>query len=101
MLLRNTAARLITINGAFSNGVRVEEYQIKPGNNPAVEVPDNLCDSDFVRALIADGSLQVIAQVTSEYDTMAKADLIALCESRGIETNSRDTVKILAAKLEA
>ena len=112
MLLRNTIARLITINGKFENGTRSEAYQVKPGNNPSVEVPNNLCDNSFVKALIADGSLVVECDddanapavdeaEQSAFEQMSKADLIELCNAQDIEVGSRDTVKTLAAKLEA
>jgi hypothetical protein len=62
MLLRNVKARLVTINGKFENGVRSEKYQIKPGDNPAVSVPDALCKTQFVQSLIEDGTLVVVDQ---------------------------------------
>lgn len=102
MLLKNNKARLVTINGAFANGQRVEKYQIKPGNNPAVDVPDKLCQSKFVQDLIADGTLVVVGESEPEpsiYDGMAKKDLATLCESREIEVVERDTAKTLTAKL--
>ena len=100
MLLKNIAARLITINSKEHGAL-----QIKPGDNPAVEVPNATCDNAFVQALIADGSLRVDCEddanaVASAYDLMSKADLIALCEAQDIEVGSRDTAKTLAAKLE-
>lgn len=108
MLLKNQVARLITINGKFENGQRVKAYQIKPGNNPAVEVPNELCDNAFVKALIANGSLLAqceddasVSTVPSEYDGMSKSDLIALCEAQEIKVVARDTEKSLIAKLEA
>jgi len=108
MLLKNTKARLITINGKFENGQRTQAYQIKPGNNPAVEVPNELCTNSFVKALIADGSLLVqceddasVSSAPSEYDDMSKSDLVALCEAQDIEVVARDTVKTLIAKLES
>ena len=105
MLLKNTAARLITVNSKDRGA-----FQIKPGDNPSVEVPNDLWDNAFVQSLIADGSLRVeceddasapVDDVASEYEQMSKADLIALCEAQDIEVGSRDTVKSLAAKLEA
>lgn len=109
MLLKNLKPRLITINGKFDNGQRVEKFQIKPGNNPAVEVPDHLCETPFVKALIADGSLQVLAGAApvaeapedevTDYSAMDRADLIVLCENRGIEVIKQDSAKTLAAKL--
>lgn len=108
MLLKNQVARLITINGEFENGQRVKAYQIKPGNNPSVEVPNELCENAFVKALIADGSLLVqceddasVSATPSQYDDMSKSDLVALCEAQEIEVVARDTVKTLIAKLEA
>ena len=104
MLLKNNKARLITINGKFENGQRVTAYQIKPGNNPAVEVPDELCNNTFVKALIEDGSLTVLSQVAetfSAYDDMTKADLAALAEQLGLEVGSRDTKADLIDKIEA
>jgi len=49
--LKNMDKRLITIN---HGGKR---YDIKCGNNPAVEVPDEACKSDFVKHLIETGKL--------------------------------------------
>lgn len=108
MLLKNQVARLITINGKFENGQRVKAYQIKPGNNPAVEVPNELCENTFVKTLIADGSLLVqceddasVSTAPSEYDGMSKSDLVALCEAQGIDVAARDTKFDLIAKLES
>ena len=111
MLLKNNAARLVTINGEFKEGKRLKAYQIKPGNNPSVEVPNALCDNKFVKALVADGTLLVVSDVdaiaptveaeveTSSYDEMNKADLIALAESVGIEVLSKDTKVDIVEKL--
>ena len=109
MLLKNTKARLITINGPLTkSNVRSTAYRIKPGNNPSVDVPDELCDSAFVKGLIADGSLLVVGESKTEveaepsvYDDMSKADIVALCEAQEIEVGSRDTKADLIAKLEA
>ena len=58
MLLKNNSARLITVNGPLNErGERSVKYQIKPGKNPAVEVPNELCKSAFVKSLIDNGSL--------------------------------------------
>lgn len=112
MLLKNIAKRLITINGAMSNNVRKVAYQIKPGNNPAVEVPDELCRNKFVKGLIDEGSLEVVNQpaapveveTTSEYDDMTKGDLKEYAESLGIDVKSAwSKVEIIAeiVKVEA
>ena len=118
MLLKNNSARLITINGQLNEkGERTVKYQIKPGKNPAVEVPDDLCKSDFVKSLIDSGSLvaqsgsvEALADLPdadgasgdeSLYADFDKAQLIAQCEARDIEVGSRDTKNDLVAKLEA
>ena len=118
MLLKNNSARLITINGKLNErGERTEKYQVLPGKNPAVEVPDELCKSEFVKALIAAGALipQVEHAPVADVDTVAtvdtsdesiyadfdKAQLVAQCEARDIKVTSRDTAATLVAKLEA
>ncbi|MGB5803637.1 MAG: hypothetical protein WBH21_06440 [Vibrio anguillarum] len=115
MLLKNNSARLITINGKLNErGERTEKYQVLPGKNPAVEVPDELCKSEFVKALIAAGALipqgftiehEPVADVdTSDesiYADFDKAQLVAQCEARDIKVTSRDTAATLVAKLEA
>lgn len=58
MFLKNNAKRLITVNGKLdSKGQRSVKYQLKPGNNPAVEVPDELCKTEYVKALLASGAV--------------------------------------------
>ncbi len=99
MFLKNTTARLITIRTLSG-----ESYKILPGNNPDAEVPRDACQSDFVKALIANGDLIVTRDeepVESEYAGMSKADLQALCEAKGIEFVKRDTAEELIAKLDA
>lgn len=56
MLLKNEAARLITINHLV-DGVETS-YPILPGENPAVEVPDEAAKIDFVKALLKNGDLR-------------------------------------------
>ena len=105
MLLKNEAARLITINGAMENNVRRTSYKIKPGNNPSVDVPDELCKNKFVESLIEDGDLVVVGQqatvetteTTSEYSDMTKGDLKEYAESLGIDVKSAwSKVEIIA-----
>ncbi len=93
MLLKNIDKRLITINATkMKDGKRGKAYQIKPGNNPAVSVPDDVCKGNkFIDILIKSGSLQVIAEVeqtTNEYDDMSKDDVKAVAESLDIEVKS-------------
>ena len=123
MLLKNNSARLITVNGPLNEkGERSVKYQIKPGKNPAVEVPNELCRSAFVKALIASDALTVlsgdvklqgspvkpdlkprsdVAGGDSLYADFDKAQLVAQCEARDIEVGSRDTKNDLVTKLEA
>ena len=98
MFLKNTTARLISIRTLSG-----ESYKILPGNNPDAEVPRDACQSDFVKALIANGGLVVTSddEPESEYAGMSKADLQALCEAKGIEFVKRDTAEELIAKLDA
>jgi hypothetical protein len=106
MLLRNTKSCLITINGKQDkNGERDSEFKILPGNNPPVEVPDELCNIDFVKALIADGALMVLAQpapeINGDYASLDKAALRDLCELRDIACELRDSKDLLIKKLES
>ena len=126
MLLKNNSARLITVNGPLNEkGERSVKYQIKPGKNPAVEVPDELCKSAFVKSLIDNGSLVAHSTMVDDvelqgspvkpdlkprsdadggdslYADFDKAQLVAQCEARHIEVKSRDTATQLIAKLEA
>lgn len=126
MLLKNKSARLITVNGTLNDkGERTEKYLIKPGKNPAVEVPNELCKSAFVKSLIDNGSLVAHSAMVDDvelqgspvkpdlkprsdadagdslYADFDKAQLVAQCEARDIEVGSRDTKNDLVAKLEA
>tara|TARA_R100001480_G_scaffold5449_1_gene12359 strand:+ start:140 stop:547 length:408 start_codon:yes stop_codon:yes gene_type:complete len=132
MFLKNNAKRLITVNGKLdSKGQRSVKFQLKPGNNPAVEVPDELCKTEYVKALLASGSVVQVqgdpskpdlpgggaetqgdpskpdlpdtdsASGESLYADFDKAQLTAQCEARDIEITSRDTKADLIAKLEA
>lgn len=107
MFLKNVQARLITINGKFENGQRVESYKILPGEKPvAVEVPDELCETAFVKALLDDGALVQVAGPSGDdaggdtgYSNLSRSELVSLCENRDIEVIKQDTIKTLTAKL--
>lgn len=88
MFLKNISARLVTVNpGAI---------QIKPGNNPAVELPDEIANSAFVKLLIKEGILieekrpatAVDEEVGDGLDEMTKADLFDYAESLGADVKS-------------
>ena len=57
MELKNISARLITISGEGET-----EYKILPGENPAVEVPDDIVKGFFVQALIEEKQLSIVEQ---------------------------------------
>jgi hypothetical protein len=68
MLLRNNSRRLITINAPMTDGGYTTFYDIKPGENPAVEVPDELCKSDFVKNLLNTGDLTRMTPADTDGD---------------------------------
>ena len=60
MILRNNSSRLIVINGNLNQGGYAERYRILCGDNPPVEVPDDLCNTPSVKAMIESGDLEVV-----------------------------------------
>lgn len=74
MWLKNNAKRLITINAPMTEGGYTTFYDVKPGDNPAVEVPDELCKSDFVKNLIDTGDLIKVAAPEADDDLEALRD---------------------------
>lgn len=70
MLLRNNSARLITINAPMGETGYDKFYDVKPGDNPAVEVPDEYCDSAFVQNLLKtrDLTVEYVQPVTGDDD---------------------------------
>jgi len=68
MLLRNNSKRLITINAPMTESGYSTFYDIKPGDNPAVEVPDEFCKSDFVKNLLNTGDLTRMTPAESDSD---------------------------------
>jgi hypothetical protein len=95
MLLKNVSARLITINGKNA------KYPILPGENPSVEVPDEVAGSDFVKALVDNGSLKVEKEAkTSEKDDAEKADLIAQLEILEVKVDKKWGLERLKKELE-
>lgn len=103
MLLKNNSRRLITINvPLFKEDPKIKKqvfhkYQgtkILPGNNPAVEIPDDVCDNKFVKSLIKTGDLLVVLDEDNDGDTdddlskKTKDELIAIAEMMGLEAKS-------------
>lgn len=95
MILKNNSARLITINGKMVSGMRKVAYQVKPGNNPNVDVPDELCQNTFVKVLLELGDLikvgESVVESTPEptlYDEMSKEDVKAVAVGMEIDVKS-------------
>lgn len=83
MYLKNEAARLITIKHVVDG--ELKSYQILPGDNPAVEVPDAVGKIDFVKALIDSGDLRRADAGEAEVD----------------EGEDDDDIEVLRAEAEA
>lgn len=83
MFLKNEAARLITINHLV--GEKETSYPILPGENPAVEVPDEVAKIDFVKALLKNGDLRRVGadELESDDDDDGDDDIEALREQAG------------------
>lgn len=85
MFLKNEAARLITINHLV--GDKETSYPILPGENPAVEVPDEVAKIDFVKALLKNGDLRRVGADELEAEESDDEDLTAQAEALGIKVN--------------
>ena len=115
MLLKNNAKRLITINTVGRS------YDILPGLNPSVSVPDEVCKTDYVKALINCGDLIVQVEDDSpaakeaeaeeaeeteepdaeaETETSEKEELANQAKALGIEVDKRWGVSRLKAEID-
>lgn len=83
MFLKNEAARLITINHLVDD--KETSYQILPGENPAVEVPNAVAKIDFVKALLQNGDLRRVGadELESEDEDGGDESIEALRERAG------------------
>ena len=81
MFLKNEAARLITINHLV-DGVETS-YPILPGENPAVEVPDEVAKIDFVKAMLKNGDLRRVGADELDDEDDGDDDIEALREQAG------------------
>lgn len=97
MHLKNKAARLITVN--FDG----EKFKILPGENPAVEVPDEAAKLPFVKALLKSGDLRRVG--SDELDEQEEDDgdelgeLTAQAKALGIKVDKRWGVERLAEEI--
>lgn len=90
MFLKNEAARLITINHLVDGDKT--SYQILPGENPAIEVPDAVAKIDFVKVLISNGDLRVADASEGEINGAGDDDIAALQEEAaraGVKVDKR------------
>ena len=99
MLLRNHSARLITVNG-IENDV-VKSYKVLPGDNPAADVPDRHCKSDFVKNLIKIGDLSVVQPDEQEDEQEDETEsLREQAKALGIDVDNRWRDKRLQEEIE-
>ena len=77
--------------------------QIKPGDNPAVEVPQEACESVFVQNLLKEGMLrEEAAAVSSLIVSEDELDLLRMeAESLGIEVKDSWAMSTLKKKIAA
>lgn len=102
MFLKNEAARLITINHLV--GEKETSYPILPGENPAVEVPDEAAKIDFVKALLKNGDLRRVGadELESDDDDEGGEELEALrseATAAGVTVSDRWGAKRLKAEI--
>lgn len=117
MLLKNTAKRLITVSsplitqkdevtGKIIGASKGETYDIMPAGK-AVKVPDALCSTPYVKALLKTGDLIAVADVVieedepSEFEGMSKAELAEYAELEGIEVTARMSKSAIIAAIES
>ena len=117
MLLKNTARRLITIStplvtqkdevtGKIIGATKGECYDVKPAGK-SVKVPDALCSTPYVKALLKTGDLIAVDEVEieedepSEFEGMTKADLVEYAELEGVEIKSTMSKSAIIAAIES
>ena len=103
MLLKNNAKCLITVNGPITDDGYPEFYHILPGENPAVDVPDDLCKSDFVKHMIATGQLLNLGESPKEIEAGDDGEVEELreqCKLLGINVDKRWGVERLKAEID-
>lgn len=116
-LLLNKSKRLITLNaphtpqkdpqtGRVVGSQKGEAYDLMPAGE-AVEVPEEVANSRYAKALIDTGDIEVVKGESSDSDDddqfkgMKKADLQTLAESMDLEFDDRTTVAELKALIES
>lgn len=90
MHLKNESARLIFIN--LREGETETTYQIAPGDNPAVEVPDSAAKMDFVKSLLKSGDLRRVGADElgiEEDEELTEPTLAEQAELLGIKVDKR------------
>ena len=117
MLLKNNSKRLISINepldvvkdkdGFVSSAAGGASHDLMPAGE-AVNVPDSLCDSKYVKALIDCGAILVTEDDGAEgeddeynLDKMTKAELVSFAEENKIEIDDSKRKADVLADIEA
>lgn len=83
MLLRNVSNRLVTINSKGEDG-KNKPLKILPGENPAVEVSEELCKTAFVKALLKERVL-IVEVVDHDEDDEPANDLMSKTKDELLE----------------
>lgn len=111
MLLKNVSRRLITVNMLVTtvkdgkDVTKMQCVQILPGDNPAVEIPDEIVKTKFIKSLLKDGSLvpQVVdldedeEESVSDLSKKSKDELLTIAQMIDPEVKSSKTkVELIA-----
>lgn len=85
LILKNNAARLITIN--LLQGEQVVEYPVLPGDNEPTKVPNAAKELDFVKALLGSGDLSIADTIEDEGEDLAALE--AEAKALGVKVDGR------------
>ena len=99
MLLKNKSPRLISINASANPEDRID---LMPAGE-AVDVPDKLCESRYVKALLQSGSVEEVGESKSTDDELAGltvAELKAYADGLEIEYGASIKKEDLKALIE-
>ncbi len=100
MLLKNKSPRLISINASANPEDRID---LMPAGG-AVDVPDKLCGTRYVKALLQSGSIEEVGESKSTDDYLAGltvAELKAYAEGLEIEYDANIKKADLKALIES
>ena len=118
MILKNNSKRLITINSKMNITKHPTTKQVlgaTPGKfynlmpaGPAVEVPDEMCDTRYVKVLIASGDITAKVEVdedetesSSGLMELQKETLVELATEIGVDVHARWNKSEIVTAIEA